>query len=91
MQSYIATCEKGHTKKISDLGEIYNEFTFDYECFECLAIGEITNVNLTCPHCAEGKHWLCPEEDLLECSCKCNEDPDYVLQLIAELEKDVEF
>lgn len=91
MQSYIATCEKGHTKKISDLGEIYNGFTFDYECPECLAIGEITNVNLTCPNCGEGKHWLCPENDLLGCSCFCHEDSEYVLQLIAELEKDVEF
>ena len=88
VEAWLVRCSQGHEFFTDYLPEIVNEITGDYECPECLAIGETTPVNLTCSHCVEGKHLVCPEADLLECSCKCNEDPEFILQLIAELEID---
>lgn len=90
-KSWLVRCSQGHEFFANYLSEIVDEAIGDYVCHKCLANGKIVFVNLISLQCADGKHLLCPEDDLLECCCRCHEDPEYMLDFISELERNVEF
>ena len=86
MPYWLTDCEIGHSHMINDPVEIYDDSYVDYLCPDCLAIGKINPVKLKCSHCAEGNHPMCYDYDLLECSCFCHDDSEYVMELLRELE-----
>ena len=90
-EAWLVKCSQGHEFFTDYLPEIVNEITGDYECPKCLAIGKLSSVKLRSEYCDTENHLKCQDDDLLECSCFCHDDSEYVLQMIAELEKDVEF
>ncbi len=88
---WLVRCSQGHEFYTDYLPEIVNKETGDFECSKCVAEKKTSYISLISEPCATGNCLACPDNDLLECSCFCHEDQDYILQLIAELEKDVEF
>ena len=88
--AWFVECSKGHKFFTDNPAELINEEPGREECPYCRKLGlesEITT--LECERCATDIHLACPEDELLDCRCECqNNEMKFMETRLRELESD---